>query len=311
MNRRGRHPGGASRLQLWGRRRGSGPLGRAEAERLLTGQADDTDHRRLAALLAAATDPVAPQNAGAYRPARDAFVHAAARPDADAGRHSTRGLRAFPIARTATAKIVGVAALFSLTGVAAAAETGALPTPAQRVAHTWFGDLGVPPPAPANQKDDGAGRTWQGPQSSAPTGVAPSVGDIAGIPSPTSGASTSDTEATDPAVAALCRALTQAGDGGRGRALSATERKTLALAAGGEQQIAVYCARLASMPDTGLPTSTSGPAASTPTESARTHPTPSNDASHTPNGVGNSGSGPTHKPTPSRPTTPTRPLHGL
>jgi hypothetical protein len=114
-----------------------------------------------------------------------------------------------------SAKIAAAAAAaaLSVTGVAAAA-TGSLPDPAQRVAHQMLGAAGVP--APDDESNDTQGSAKGDHQATGP--------DLSG-----------------PARDGLCRAW-QAGQGGdHGRRNDSTAFKALAAAAGGSDKIADYC----------------------------------------------------------------------
>ncbi|WP_433303204.1 hypothetical protein ACQP2F_11370 [Actinoplanes sp. CA-030573] len=154
----------------------------------------------------------------------------------------------------------GVAVL-GLAGTAVAAETGSLPAGVQQHAHRLFSALGVPaprtgttPPAPARSRS----RPAHTPRST---------------PAPTTAGPATTTPGAGPAVA-WCAAWRTAADGGK--PMNGRDRKDLVAAAGGADNVASYCARIA--PSTGP----AGPATSVTT----TKP----------------GRSPSHKPKPSHPT---------
>jgi hypothetical protein len=125
-------------------RRNAQGLDRNTAERMFVGLAADDappDYAAVAAVLAAAAAPAdgsstAPGEYAAMRAYRDAVYSAAPAP---AGRR-------FQPWRTAVGRIAvfATAGALALGGGVAAAATGSLPAPAQRVAHHILGGLGVP-----------------------------------------------------------------------------------------------------------------------------------------------------------------------
>jgi hypothetical protein len=164
------------------------------AERLLAGRAGlaevPPDSARLAELLAAAAAPPSSDELAGEDAAVAAFVSAARPVPPRAGRRHH-----FPRRRLVGVKLAAAVAvlLLSLAGVAAAA-TGSLPDPAQRVAHRVLGGAGVPGPdehrnppdraTSTSQRPGPTGSTAAGPSSSSGSGEQPRGGQ--GIP-PTTG----------------------------------------------------------------------------------------------------------------------------
>ena len=114
-------------------------------DRLLAGRVDPDDapqaYKGVARVLAAATTaPTASEHAGEERAVRQFSQEAS-------GREPVRTARANRIARPLVAAVASVAIL---AGAGAAAAAGALPAPAQRLAHTVLGDIGVDVPAPSS-----------------------------------------------------------------------------------------------------------------------------------------------------------------
>jgi hypothetical protein len=188
-------------------------LDEGTAERLLGGVLDPADappaYKRAAMVLDAIAAPPSSDEL-ADEAAAVATLAAVARSSPNRARR-----RPTVLTKVLTAKMAAAAAIaaLSVTGVAAAA-TGTLPDPAQRVAHQMLGAAGVP--APDNGSQD------------------------------TKGAANGDHEATGPDASGaardgLCRAW-QAGQGGdHGRRNDSTAFKALATAAGGSDKIADYC----------------------------------------------------------------------
>jgi hypothetical protein len=143
------------------------------------------------------------------------------------------------------ASIAGLA--LALGGTAAAAYTGALPTPAQDFAHTV---IGAPAATPT-----------QLPRSTgAPSESASSKGTSVGP------------DASGPAAFGLCTAWTQhqsKGASTNGKADDAVAFKNLATAAGGADKIAAYCATILQSPSPSLP----GAPITQPTTASTSHPT--------------------------------------
>ena len=191
-------------------------------------------------LLAAAIDRAHPRElvgeeaaVAAFRAAHRGSVRAAAR---------NRGLGPLPglVAGSLTAKIAISLGALSLGGIAVAAETGSLPTPAQSAAHRVFRAVGVPD-ADQQASDHVNNRGGQPTQSH---GNGP------------------DLTATSPAVAGLCQAYAAGNKGEHGKALDSTAFQALATAAGGEDEIEAFCAGvLASQSAAPSPGPSAGPSA--------------------------------------------------
>jgi hypothetical protein len=167
-------------------------------------------------------------------------------------------------------RVAAAAAIAVAGGTAAAAETGNLPSAVQQRAHHLFSTLGVP------------GRSAGGPSSATHPGRA--------SPTPTAGAGTTGPGASTATGFSLCQTWNAAQQDPHGKAMPAESRRTLAALAGGEPDIAAYCARLLAQPAT--------PTTTTPATTAPSTTTPSTVA--TPSRPGNNGRGTGHgHPTPS------------
>jgi hypothetical protein len=122
------------------------PLDERAAERLLAGQPGPaevpSDYARVAELLAAAAAPPSSDELAGEDAAVAAFLSAARPVPPRAGRRHHSPRHRLVGVKLAAAVVVVV---LSLAGVAAAA-TGTLPDPAQRVAHRVLGGAGVPGP---------------------------------------------------------------------------------------------------------------------------------------------------------------------
>jgi hypothetical protein len=203
---------------------GSDPLALDEgtAERLLAGQLHPADappeYMRAATVLAAAAAPPSPDELAGERQAMAAFSAVARSiPHRAAPRRQTV-LTRFVSFKLATAAAV---AALSVAGVAGAA-TGTLPDPAQRVAHRVLGGAGVP--SPDDHATSGPSDKSSAKSDHSPTGP----------------------DATGAAKAGLCRAWASGQGGENGKKADATAFKALADAAGGTDQIADFCADVAS-----------------------------------------------------------------
>ncbi|HEX8928619.1 MAG TPA: hypothetical protein VGA45_06880, partial [Actinomycetota bacterium] len=162
------------------------------AERLLAGRPGPAevppDYARVAELLAAAAAPPSSDELAGEDAAVAAFVSAARPVPPRAGRRHHSPRRRLVGVKLAAAVVIVV---LSLAGVAAAA-TGTLPDPAQRVAHRVLGGAGVPGPDERRNPPHRATSTSQrpGPTGSTAAGPSPSSGEQPrgggqGIPSTT------------------------------------------------------------------------------------------------------------------------------
>lgn len=155
------------------------------------------------------------------------------------------------------ASIAGLA--LALGGTAAAAYTGALPTPAQDFAHTVIGAPAAHPAATTSPSATGSA-------SETPSATATA----------TEGTSTKGPvgpDASGPAMFGLCTAWTahQAnGETANGKADDAVAFKNLAAAAGGADKIAAYCATILKSPS---PTVVPGQPTAQQTSESTSHPT--------------------------------------
>jgi hypothetical protein len=178
------------------------------------------DERELAVLLALFNAPGPGPVGGAAPKARPSTSRAAAsRPGWATGRLVVKCSAAFVLAAGC--------------GVAAAGA-GVLPNPVQQLAHDVLGGVGVPPP-----RTPGADGGTSSATASAPSGSAsPSAAALA-------------------ALTPLCEAVAQDGNAWRA-ALAKDEQATLVAAAGGEQKVVAYCARLLadSSTSTAIPSAT-------------------------------------------------------
>ncbi|MEV6850350.1 hypothetical protein [Actinoplanes sp. NPDC051411] len=159
-------------------------------------------------------------------------------------------------ARTLVVSIVTGLALLGAGGTAVAARTGNLPANVQQHAHRLFSALGVPAP-----------RT--GPSEPAPAPAGPSVTPTAtGSPTPAA------TITAGPRVqAAWCAAWRTAAEGGK--PMNGRSRHDLIAVAGGQDNVARYCARLtASTPPATTTVPTAPGHASAPPHPTPSHPTP-------------------------------------
>lgn len=210
---------------------GDGPVGWVAAHRLLTGQPVGPAADALRALLAAAAAPAAAERdqaplnilLDAYRQAEasPAAGGAAAAPGpaptAPGGRVQRRVSRAMAV-KCATVLLVAVG-----TG-AAAAGSNMLPASIQRVAHDYFGGLGVPAPS--------TGPGSPGAQASASPAPQPSASAV-----PPAGA----TPISD--LITLCGRIPHGSKNWR-TALDAQDQSKLSAAAGGELKVTSFCAQL-------------------------------------------------------------------
>lgn len=235
------------------------------AERLLNGEdVDDSDPRtaELAGLLAAARTlaPGRPQDESAALEAFRARYGAA--PGAAAAAvpaHHGRRWRAAPTSRSARMLLGGVVAAFTLSGVAIAAQGGALPHPFRsgRTTHEPSAPASSTPPGgtgtPSAADGRGAGST--------PPPARPGAPHATGAVSPSAGAP--GTQGTK----GLCNAYLTAQRDGRTPGQGLQDR--LARAAGGAAGIDAYCAALTASPVPGHGRKSASPHV-TPPESA--HP---------------------------------------
>jgi hypothetical protein len=196
---------------------GRHPLDAATAERMLAGSLDPADappgYADVARVLAAATRSASEEELAGEAAALAAF-RASRRPA------HRRSRRSPVLGKLIGAKAIVAALAGTITiGTAAAAATGALPDPAQRVAHGLLGGLGVPEAA-SDAAQQGAGA--------------------------------SQDRASDelPGAVGLCRAWAAGQGGEHGRKLESTAFERLAEAAGGADNVAAFCDALATVEPT-------------------------------------------------------------
>jgi hypothetical protein len=177
----------------------------------------------LRALLALASAPAPAAAAGASPDsARLGMVLAAYREAADTTRPTTRtAAHRRSVAHPFAVRCTVVALLLSGAGVAAA-STGILPAPIQRVAHRFFGGEGIPAPSGS---DSASGAASSGPSDQAtPTAT----------PMPTPSALASNT------LTALCLVVSTDTKDWQDQ-LDAAEQAALITAAGGQQKVKAFC----------------------------------------------------------------------
>jgi hypothetical protein len=224
------------------RKRSARRIGRADADRLVSGDSPGPHHQGLGALLDAAAAPPSVEELAGERAAVARFV--AAYRDAAPGPSVRTPVRASRSARMVAVKVAAGVAVLAAGGTAVAAETGNLPAGARQL----LTGLGVPVP-------DG------GPRPTA-TGAGRTDGASTPVPSPATLASPSRSAAPDPAevwALDLCRSWTAARTDPQGKALPAASRRALADLAGGEKRIGGFCGgQLGAAPSASVSPSASG-----------------------------------------------------
>jgi hypothetical protein len=214
-----------------------GWLDATATERLLSGEpvARGADGRvsDLDRVLRAAAEPLAgdPEH---ERAALAAFRQTvAARPAVaeDRPRRTRCPRRTLPV----RAVIAGVAAVFAVSGVAIAAQTGALPSPFRTATHA---------PRPQHPSAAPASRTTA-PGTNGPRTAPPSSHPSHPAPS------TPPAKPAAPGLKGLCQAHTKPAR--HGKPLDAHSRARLERAAGGPSHVAAYCAHLLGTDDKGAP----------------------------------------------------------
>jgi len=209
-------------------------LSRAESRRLLAGRPVRSDRNLGLELLLAAAAAPEPATAASDEAGLAAVLEAfsAAPPARLTGARSRHRSAAYPMWSRAFI-VKSVAALILLCGAsAAAAAADVLPGPVQHIAHSVFGELGVPAPQTSTSPGPNpAGRTpTQGPSPLAdPAGTTDPA-----VPTPT-------TTGTSPA--ALCEAAARSWSTWRST-LSPRAMAQLIAQAGGIQKVVPYCARV-------------------------------------------------------------------
>jgi hypothetical protein len=201
-------------------------IGSREAEQLLTADPGASAYPELSHLLAAAAAPPRPGELAGLHPAVAAF-EAAGRE----GRPTVAvPVRRRAIVRSLAVKVTAGVAVLIFGGTALAAETGNLPGGSQRHAHDLFSGLGVPAPGTA-------------PATTAPPSRRPTA-TPAPIPTPSAG-EPSETPGPAGAVApGLCRSWVARQKNPKKKPMQAESLRKLAAAAGGEGNIAAFCAAL-------------------------------------------------------------------
>ena len=262
----------------------SGSVGWVTAHRLLTGQPVGPAADDLSALLRNAAAPASPAEHNqanlnllldAYRVARAATpptptaAGAAVRPApaACAGRTQRR------VGRAMAVKCTGVL-LVAVGAGAAAAGTDMLPASIQRVAHHYFGGLGIPGPS-----------TGPGSPSAQPASSSPAPQPAGSATPPAGSAPISD-------LIILCGRIPH-GSKNWSDGLGADDQSKLSAAAGGALKVTSYCAQLLENSGSGTGQGVSATPSPGATGSASASASPSDD------GSGKQGKGKdTHSPSP-------------
>jgi hypothetical protein len=224
-------------------------IGSREAEQLLTADSDASAYPELSHLLAAAAAPPQPDELVGLQSALAEFEAAGWEGRSRVAVASRRRVFARPIAVKAAAGVAVV--LFG--GTALAAETGNLPGGSQQHAHDLFSGLGVPPPGTVSASP------------SSPVKQATSL--PAPIPTPSTGSPSATPGPSSAATLGLCRSWETQQKNPQDKPMKAEALRALAEAAGGEKQIAAFCADLLAV-DPGQ-TATQRPGTVPPT---RSHP---------------------------------------
>jgi hypothetical protein len=250
-------------------------IGWTAAGRLVDGKNGGPGTEELGALIAVAAAPASDAATDVMRlePVLTAFRRAgvASAPQ----REARRAIRP----RSSRAVLVKFATLFLIlagSGVAAA-SAGVLPAPMQRIAHDYFGGVGIPAPSVSG----GAG-------SISPSGT-PSA---SGSPSPTPGPG--DTTAANAAqLMPLCQTVAANSQNWRS-VLDATDQAALIAAAGSPGHVPQYCAALLADSSNGASAGAPG-TTSTPGQPSEPSSRPSPDASAT-HGNGHASHSPSPNP---------------
>lgn len=250
-------------------------IGWIAAGRLAAGISAGRGSRHLNALLTAAAQLPAPDR---FDPAESeeltallaAYRDAAYRNAAESAPRTSRARTSRRVGGTRLLLVKCAAALFVVAGTGLATATaGMLPDPVQRLAHDYFGSVGVPAPSASG----GAG---------SPTTPASGSPAVSQSPSAVAGSA-------DAATTALCR--TVADDPQKWHAeLDATDQALLDAAAGGNEKVVAYCTRIiasdGSAEGNGASASAGATGTSSPTASGA-QPTATHGAPH-----------PSHSPSP-------------
>jgi hypothetical protein len=245
------------------RTRRSDRIGPTEADQLVAGDQPHPRHRGLGDLLDAAKAPGTSRELAGEQAAVAAFSAAYNRAAAPKGKDRARVRRS---ARRVVVTITTSLALLALTGTAVTARAGSLPEDAQQHAHRLFSALGVPAP-----------RT--GPTNPI-TRTKPST-------RPSTTATPARTPSSPTAVPlGWCQSWQTRPSG---KPLDPETRRRLTEAAGGEEKIEKYCARLSAAPT---------PSGTPPTPPPPPTTSPSPPAPPSSPGTGSPSTPPTEKPKP-------------
>jgi hypothetical protein len=198
-------------------------IGRADADRLVSGEPPGPGHPGLGVLLDAAAAPPSVEELAGERAAVARFVTAYR--DAAPVPPARTPVPASRSARMAAVKVAAVVAVLAAGGTAVAAETGNLPAGARQ----FLTGLGVPgPDGGPRPTATGAGRT--GANTHAPSPRTPAPSSRGGTADP------AEVWALD-----LCRSWDAARTNPHGKAVPAPTRHALADLAGGEKRIDDFC----------------------------------------------------------------------
>jgi hypothetical protein len=245
-------------------------IGDRAVDRLLAGAPVRAEHRRLASLLSAAAGPARGHELVGEQALLDAYVEAGRCPSAPAARPARTALTTL-IQAVAVRVAIALAAL-AVGGAAVAAQTGHLPAAAQQTAHKLLWPWGVPAPAtsgsPTGQpagdrpRPSVAPTTKPAPRHGGPTSPPPGHQPVA-PPTHQPG----PPPAGEARVRDLCTLFVRHERTAQSRPLTAEERRELATAVDGENNIRPYCERLL-----GVDNPSERRATPTPTTGERTGP---------------------------------------
>lgn len=265
------------------RRRGPAKhIGWSAASRLVDGQRGGPGTQELGTLLAVASAPASEATLDPVRlePVLAAFRAAVpgSAPQRPAQRQAQRQPQPARPSRSAQTLLVKCATVFVLlagSGVAAA-SAGVLPASVQRIAHDYFGGVGIP--APSSASSSAADSNPSTTPSTAGSGTA----------SPGSGAASAATTAQ---LMPLCRQVAANPQNWRS-VIDAADQAALVTVAGDPGHVRQYCATLLALPSAG-PANASQSATPSPAQSAGPSPT----ASPVPSATHGNGHG-SHSPSP-------------
>ena len=240
-------------------RNGYQPLGWGAASRLVDGKHGGPGTEELDTLLAVASAPIRETTADS---ARLATVLAAYRRAGAEHATAHRSVTRRPASRSALAKCAVFFLIFSGSSVAAA-SAGILPASVQRMAHDYFGDVGIPAPSS------------HGTAVSSPSET-PSA---SGSPAATTPRGTAQSSAAQ--ITMLCQKVAANMHNWRA-GLNDADQSALLTAAGSSDNVRPYCAALLAQSSSapGGPSAMPSPSASAPSPTASPEPTDTHGSGH-------------------------------